>query len=212
LCCIAVAVRSLMVSRSQWLTDARTLRTSLPAALRVSICSPTLCRVALYASALCALALSPTYLSAMGKKEVKHLERTPRTPANGWSVVELADGVRSASRDDNAPKRVGASIHEAWKQLRNYAEPKILVFLNDDGLVDVQDLGEAFNGFLEYGNEQIGYLNVASAKIAEGRILEEKGRIDIYIWIDRRSPLSEPTFRMTTSKGREMARRFFGCP
>jgi len=30
-----------MASRSHWLTEARTLRTKRPAALRVSICSPT---------------------------------------------------------------------------------------------------------------------------------------------------------------------------
>jgi hypothetical protein len=36
-CCIAVAMRSPIASRSHWLTEASTLRTRRPAALRVSI-------------------------------------------------------------------------------------------------------------------------------------------------------------------------------
>jgi hypothetical protein len=76
--------------------------------------------------------------------EVKRLGWRPRTRERGWHVTEGEDGVRHAMRDDNAPDRMGTAIHEACKQLRNYADPKILVFVNDERLIDVGDLDEAF--------------------------------------------------------------------
>ena len=64
--------------------------------------------------------------------EVKRLIRTPRTPENGWQVKVRANGIREATRTDNAPQRVSKLIHEAWKQLHTAPDPKILVFVNDE--------------------------------------------------------------------------------
>ena len=89
--------------------------------------------------------------------EVKHLVRTPRTPENGWQVKVSANGIREATRTDNAPQRVSKLIHEAWKQLHTVPDPKILVFVNDETQMDSLDLQEAFNGFLHYGNDSLGY-------------------------------------------------------
>jgi hypothetical protein len=141
--------------------------------------------------------------------EVKRLGWRPRTPERGWHVTEGEDGVRHAVRDDNAPDRVGTAIHEACKQLRNYADPKILVFVNDERLIDVGDLDEAFNGFMEYGNAQVGYVNTASMKIGQGRIRGEKNLIDLYVWVDRHQP-GDPVFRATSDVGSKLAQRFFG--
>jgi len=141
--------------------------------------------------------------------EVKQLQSTPRTAKNGWKVIER-DGVCHAQREDNAPRRVSDVIRAASKQLRGYAEPKILIFLNDEPLADVLDLDEAYNGFLDYGDDLYGYTNMASARIAD-RILKAKKLIDLYVWIDRHWP-SEPAFRITTEAGLALAQRFFGCP
>jgi hypothetical protein len=142
--------------------------------------------------------------------EVKRLERTPRTPKNGWRVIER-NGVCHAEREDNGPARAGRAIHAAHQQLRNYVEPKVLVFVNDESVMDVQDLGEAFNGFLNYGNDEVGYANKASAKIAYGDIREEKKLIDLYVWIDRHGT-NDAVFRFTTDAGLNVTQRFFGCP
>jgi hypothetical protein len=107
--------------------------------------------------------------------EVKRLVRTPRTLENGWQLKVSANGIREATRADNAPQRVGKLIHEAWKQLRTVRDPKILVFVNDETQMDTLDLQEAFNGFLHYGNDSLGYYkNTTSAKVANGAIREEK--------------------------------------
>jgi hypothetical protein len=147
-----------------------------------------------------------------GVMEVKRLIRTPRTPENGWEVVER-DGIRSATRkDDNSPQRVTKIIQEAWLQLASYPEAKILTIVNDESLADADDLGEAFNGFMEYGNsEGIGYTNTASARLANGRIRELKWNIDLYIWIDRVRQ-SAPVFKVVTEEGHRIARLHFGCP
>lgn len=144
--------------------------------------------------------------------EVKRLIRTPRTPENGWTVVEHITGIRKATRDDNSPRRVATIIHTAWSQLCNYQEAKILTIVNDERLADAQDLSEAFNGFLEYRNDQgFGYRNVASAGLANGRIRELKWKIDLYIWIDRHCR-AEPTLGVITDAGYQIARLCFGCP
>jgi hypothetical protein len=144
--------------------------------------------------------------------EVKRLVRTPRTPENGWQVKVSANGIREASRTDNAPQRVSKLIHEAWKQLHIVPDPKILVFVNDESQMDSLDLQEAFNGFLHYGNDSLGYYkNAVSAKVANGAIREEKWQIDLYVWIDRCRRLN-PEFRVSSETGLKLPRRFFGCP
>jgi hypothetical protein len=144
--------------------------------------------------------------------EVKRLVRTPRTPENGWHVKVSSTGIREATRIDNAPQRVSKLIHEAFKQLNTVPDPKILVFVNDETQMDSLDLLEAFNGFLYYGNDSVGYYkNTVSAKVANGAIRDEKWRIDLYVWIDR-CRLVNPEFRVATDTGLELARRFFGCP
>jgi len=159
--------------------------------------------------------------------EVKTLERTPRTEANGWRK----DPGGGMTRKDNAPKRVGTWIDKAWKQLRQYAEPKVLVFVNDETGIDVHDLEEAYHGVMPYGTEELGYIyNSASASIANGRIKDVKGKIDLYVWLDRKydggrlaqvfptgqpsyteTRTEGPTFRCTTDEGYGLARNF-GCP
>lgn len=144
--------------------------------------------------------------------EVKRLVRTPRTPGNGWQVKVSANGIREATRTDNAPQRVSKLIHEAWKQLHTVPDPKIHVFVNDESQMDSLDLQEAFNGFLHYGNDSLGYYkNTVSAKVANGAIRGEKWQIDLYVWIDRCRRLN-PEFLVSTETGLELARRFFGCP
>jgi hypothetical protein len=146
--------------------------------------------------------------SAVAVLEVKRIERTPRTPENGWT--RTPEGFDT--RVDNSPKRVANLIHEAWKQLSTSPLPKILTFVNDDTL-DAMDLEEAFHGRLFYGDESFGYYNTVSAKVAEGRIRDEKGMIDLYVWIDRvwgREPV--PVFRFVTDAGYELARHWFNAP
>ena len=168
--------------------------------------------------------------------EVKQIEYVSRTEKNGWEDVDTDIPGQSTSlimktRRDNGPERVGSDIHDAWKQLKGYNIPKILAFVNNEHGLDVVDLKEAWNGFLEYGTEETGYVvNVVSAKIANGRIKGEKGQIDLYIWFDRHygegTHVSSfqtsgvvhevrtqgPYISLVTLAGYELARRYFGAP
>jgi hypothetical protein len=112
--------------------------------------------------------------------------------------------------------------------LATAAEPKVLVFLNDEHLIDLLDLHEAVNGYLVYGNRDVGqFKNLSGIKIAEGRIKDEKRAIDLYVWINRYEgrfsfradgqPLASheqrgPFFRCTSDAGYELARRYFDMP
>ena len=169
--------------------------------------------------------------------EVKQTELTPRNAEFGWVDEEVkipeAYGPRDPSltvktRPDRGPKRVGKLIAEAWKQLANYDSPRVLVIVNDEPQLDVNDLSEAWNGFLVYGTEETGYLrNVVSKKIARGHIKDSKGKIDLYIWFDRHYGKGThiafaaggtevrtegPLFSCVSLVGYDLARRYFGCP
>ena len=55
------------------------------------------------------------------------------------------------------------------------SEPRVLVFVNDESRMDSLDPQEAFEGFLLYGSDTLGYYkNTASARVAEGRVRDEK--------------------------------------
>jgi hypothetical protein len=157
--------------------------------------------------------------------EVKRLGVVPRTPENGWVRTEY--GFMTRPGGDNSAARVGAAIHDAHKQLRTATEPKVLVFVNDEHM-DALDLREALNGYLIYGNEDVGrYKNPSGMKVAEGRIRDEKRLIDLYVWINRYEgrtprrvdglPLEPhaqrgPFFTFTSDAGYELARGFFKVP
>lgn len=164
----------------------------------------------------------------VGILEVKRLERTPRTPENGWTLDERGFTTRS----DNAPSRAAAAVHEAWKQLGQAREPKVLAIVNDEPLMDIGDLEEAVRGFMDYGDAETGIIrNVASSKrAAVVRIRGEADQIDLFVWFDRHargvrgvefphgSPPREfvgsddPKFRISTDVGHDLARQFFGFP
>lgn len=144
--------------------------------------------------------------------EVKNLRPSDETEANGWTVDERDNGIRVATRRDNAPHRVGRLIRESWKQLCEEDVVRILAIVNDDPFVDHMDLFEAYNGFLRYGNSGgVGYRNVASSRVANGDIRSIKSKIDLYVWLDRARGCA-PKFRITTERGYEFARTWFGCP
>jgi hypothetical protein len=146
------------------------------------------------------------HLSASGRDfvaELKTLIWEPPSAERGWTLNP--DG--SAERDDNAPERVASKIHEAFKQLRGYSEPKILVLLNCDPALDVLDLLEAYRGYLVYGDASFGYVNRMSRQLAEGRIRFEKSSIDLYIWLDFFKPT--PRFLFPSSDGKRLLHQYF---
>ena len=86
----------------------------------------------------------------------------------------------------------------------------MLILLNQD-MLDVGDLQEAYTGQMVYGNGVFSYVNTVSKGIVEGRIQDEKDKIDLYIWIDRKQT-TETFFRPVSHTGRDLACKFFGAP
>jgi hypothetical protein len=132
--------------------------------------------------------------------EIKCFERPPMTAENGW--VDEGNGRFSKTGIDKSPSRVGRAIHEKCKQLSTCSGPKV------------------------HGN--VGHFkNIASRKVAEGLIREEKWTVDLYIWINRYEgrhsfrvdgqPLPShaefgPFFSFASEAGYALARQFFGVP
>jgi hypothetical protein len=154
--------------------------------------------------------------------EVKRLGVVPRTAENGWVATDSG----FMTRQDNAAARVGAAIHDAYKQLAKATDPKVLVFVNDAHM-DFLDLREAVDGYLIYGEGDQRFRNPTGMKIAQGRIREEKLSIDLYVWINRYEgrlpsrvdglPLEPhaqrgPLFACTSEAGHNLGTTYFGLP
>jgi hypothetical protein len=103
--------------------------------------------------------------------ELKDIDCDLPSEGRGWTIPKLGEPNYPWSfREDNAVNRVAAKIHEAYKQLISSPSPRVLIILNHDFLVDVKDLQEAYEGRLLYSSDAFSYYNVASKKIADGRI------------------------------------------
>jgi len=140
--------------------------------------------------------------------ELKDIERYPASADRGWTIPKPGDmHYPFAHRTDNAVSRVADKIHQAYHQLKDFPPPRVLILLNHDSLVDVKDLEEAFTGEQVYANAVFSYVNTVSKKIAEGKIKEEKGKIDLYIWIDKRT--EHIRFRYPTQTGHDLAHSLF---
>ena len=156
--------------------------------------------------------------------EVKCLGVVPRTPENGWTRNEDD----STTRTDNGARRIGDFIHAAYKQLSTAVDPKVLVFVNDESLIDALDLKQAMQGYLVYGNSEVGrFRNVARVGAAERRIEDKKYLVDLYIWINRHAGRAsfrsdgQPIpgyqqlgahFMFTSDAGYALARQYFQVP
>lgn len=139
--------------------------------------------------------------------ELKGFVWQPPSTDRGWLVPEHG----FAERADNGPQRVAAKIHEAFRQLSERVEPRILLLLNSDNALDVMDLEEAYQGFLPYvSSDGFFYVNRLSKPISEGRIRDEKALIDLYAWIDwlaERKPTIQ--FRFPTLAGERLIDAYF---
>ncbi len=144
--------------------------------------------------------------------ELKDIEYYPPTEETGWKIERL-NGVQFASRKDNAPNRVARLIHSAFKQLKEFKPPRVLIFLNRDSRVDVKDLHEAFEGTHVYSNGNLSYVNRESKRIANGKIKHEKYLIDLYIWIEEGKPKMGSDDKIflghPTQIGKDLAHQYF---
>lgn len=143
--------------------------------------------------------------------ELKTLTYEKPSVERGWEITQLPSGITKATRDDNAPARIGRAIYKAWKQLKEYSVPKIVIRLNEDSFVDILDLHEAYTGKLLYEGEGFSYINTASKRVATGDLCKVHNDLDLFIFIDRRQ--SDRVFlRFLTKCGYDLACCFFDAP
>jgi hypothetical protein len=123
-----------------------------------------------------------------------------------WTKNE--DGIYEKEKEDNGPSRVARKIIEGYKQLVHYSEPKILIFVNHESALDIVDLQECCNGYLDYSNGTTNYRNNASRRIALGKLKDVKNKIDLYIWIDTFEN-DQIYFRYSSKNGHYITFRYF---
>ena len=88
-------------------------------------------------------------------------------------------------RDDPSYGRIANKIHEAVKQFKSinpeWNHPSVLMFINHDNYCGPLELIAVTSGYFLADN---GSRDKIFGKYSEGRIKEEKFRIDLYIWLD----------------------------
>lgn len=148
--------------------------------------------------------------------ELKEYETINPSEEAGWEKIHHPDGAIGFTRTSRAPDKIKKSIYKAYQQLKKYAEPKILIFLNHYPGLNVKDLEETFTGFSEY---KIGGRRVVDNyyRRASERVIEEKSKIDLYIWIDtpdKNSSLESDNIymRTVTNIGQKLAEAYFSAP
>ena len=146
--------------------------------------------------------------------ELKEYETLDPSEETGWETIHYPDGSIGHTRDSNAPNKISGSIHQAYKQLKKYDEPKILVFLNHYPGLDVRDLEETYRGFNKFEVDGETVVDVYYRRASEGVIKEEKNKIDLYVWIDasdKNMSMESDKFyiRTVTDSGRKLAQIYF---
>jgi hypothetical protein len=117
--------------------------------------------------------------------ELKDFRNIKPSEKDGWKITNHPNGSVEASRISNATNRISYAIEEAHRQLKNWSEPKVLIFLNYSPYLSVEDLEEVYRGYRVLGVENnVTYLDVYARRASEGQIKMKKGEIDLYIWID----------------------------
>ena len=113
--------------------------------------------------------------------ELKTIERV-RKEENGWKIISTnSNGTQELTSEKDPTNRISRLIHSAYKQLQMYEEPKVLVFLNNDRLVDVQDLEDAFTGYRFLFESFGSIVNQSLKRVANGNIKTIKYKIDLYV-------------------------------
>jgi hypothetical protein len=104
--------------------------------------------------------------------------------------LEGADAfeLRGGARDDPTFNRIGRHIEKAATQFDavnpNHALPNVLVFVNNADASNFHDLLETLSGeFHAASGERFPTMK----KISEGRLKKVRDRIDLFIWIDRKT-------------------------
>jgi hypothetical protein len=127
-----------------------------------------------------------------------------------------ADGDVHCLGRDNAVLRVIAKIDDAHSQLVTSEAVRILALLNRAPLVDVLDLNNAFQGYLDYDTPagEFHHREIsASLTDAFHRIEDKKREIDVYVWINDRPLASDEVpycVRVHSPRGAEFAERILG--
>jgi hypothetical protein len=93
------------------------------------------------------------------------------------------------------------------RQLERFTGPKVVVLVNDGSAADRFDLQEALEGYLTYGGEKATTLPAGASK----RMLMDRGKIDLYLWIDL-NPEPEVDFVTTGFQGRALRSSYFRSP
>jgi hypothetical protein len=115
------------------------------------------------------------------------------SPEDQWlnKQIEKAPpgAIAGGSRSDPIFNRLAADVHEAVKQFDSVnvdnTQPNILVLVNHDAQCGFNDLLAVLTGNFHAAD---GTSHPIYRKYSQGRIKDEKDRIDLFIWLDDHKP------------------------
>jgi hypothetical protein len=135
--------------------------------------------------------------------EVKSFQRDEWVEGlmKGAAASEVAGGLRHGPIFN----RISNAVHTASTQFESVNSSRLLlnflVMVNHDTSAGYKDLVHVLTEFEDPLN---GIFDRTCMELSEGRIREEKGRIDLYLWINatRQGNLGQPSFYFSDSQTR----------
>ena len=122
-----------------------------------------------------------------------------KSPRDDWLDEQLDKAesfqIVGGARNDPTFNRIAALVHKAVGQLDavnpDLSKRNILAVVNHDDKSGINDLRETLTGIFHGAD---GSRTVTMPQISEGRIKDEKRRIDLYLWFDRKTSKLEGCF------------------
>lgn len=122
-----------------------------------------------------------------------------KSPRDEWLDDQLKDAepfrIAGGVRDDPTFNRIAGLVRKAVKQLDavnpDRRLPNIVVFVNWADASHFRDLDETLTGYFRLTD---GGKAATMSKISEGRIRDEKRRVDAYVWFNGRHRKVEGIF------------------
>ncbi|MFC4455018.1 hypothetical protein [Deinococcus sonorensis] len=138
--------------------------------------------------------------------ELKTITRYPPSEETGWDITHHSHVELSAVRTENSPNRVANLIGKAFTQLELRPEPKWVILLNDADL-NLLDLKEAVQGYLDYQSlAGTVVTNTSSAHVAQ-RLKKTLAHLDALLWIERST--SQYSYFCISEEGLGIYQRYF---
>ena len=141
--------------------------------------------------------------------ELKTIISVPPSEETGYEKTSTGSWMRK----DNSPSRISRLIDNAYKQLKDYPEPKVLIFFDKTGGLGIFDLETALTEKMDFKGPDGSIKTFLTPHKNALEINEAKNTIDLYVWVEEPAHKNEYKYKIQfmcyKDGGKEFCDKFF---